>query len=95
MTWSLCSTVDVSQVVERLADVLGVDRPLSLLEDTSLAMTTSDLELPTPVDSSTPATAHSSLVAQIARLQEEVSQVILYSCFLQEGEPPKLKDRKL
>ncbi|CAI8014549.1 Janus kinase and microtubule-interacting protein 3 [Geodia barretti] len=70
----LRSGQDVSQVVERLADVLGVDRPLSLLEDTSLAMTTSDLEPPTPVDSSTPATAHSSLVAQIARLQEELSE---------------------
>ena len=64
---------DVSQVVDRLGEVLGVDQPLSLLEDTRLATTASDLEQPNPVDSSTPATTSSSLLTQIARLQEEVS----------------------
>ena len=65
------TAADVSPVVKRLGDLLGADRPPSLLEDTNLVLSPVTSSQLVPVNSSTP-TPNSALLAEIGRLKAEV-----------------------
>ena len=67
----MLTAADVSPVVKRLGDLLGADRPPSLLEDTSLVLSPVTSSQLVPVNSSTP-TPNSALLAEIGRLKAEV-----------------------